>query len=52
MESDGWPRLRVGYWGTVVVARPQGLLVDQDGMTGFGYRHRWLRELGDGWQLV
>ncbi|WP_328375709.1 hypothetical protein [Micromonospora zamorensis] len=42
----------MGYWGTVVVARPQGLLVDQDGMTGFGYRHRWLRELGDGWQLV
>lgn len=42
----------MGYWGTLVVARPQGLLVDQDGMSGFGYRHRWLRELGDGWQLV
>ncbi|WP_344357287.1 hypothetical protein [Micromonospora lupini] len=42
----------MGYWGTVVVARPQGLLVDQDGMSGFGYQHRWLRDLGDGWQLV
>ena len=41
-----------GYWGTVVVARPQGLLVDQDGISGFGYQHHWLRELGDGWQLV
>jgi hypothetical protein len=34
------------------MARPQGLLLDQDGISGFGYRHRWLRELGDGWQLV
>ncbi|MCI4061997.1 hypothetical protein MRQ36_05220 [Micromonospora sp. R77] len=42
----------MSYWGTVVVARAQGLLVEQDGMTGFGYRHRWLRELGDEWQLV
>lgn len=42
----------MGYWGTVVVARPQGLLVDQAGMSGFGYRHQWLRELGDGWQMV
>ncbi|MEU5724984.1 hypothetical protein ABZ783_24590 [Micromonospora sp. NPDC047738] len=42
----------MGYWGTVVMARPQGLLVDQDGISGFGYRHSWLRELGDGWQLV
>jgi len=52
-QGDGWPRLRrVGYWGTVLVARPQGLLVDQDGISGFGYQHSWLRELGDGWQLV
>ncbi|MET7806273.1 hypothetical protein [Micromonospora chersina] len=42
----------MGYWGTVVVARPDGLLVDQDGIGGFGYRHRWLRDLGDGWQMV
>ncbi|MEU9743335.1 hypothetical protein AB0E12_29550 [Micromonospora chersina] len=42
----------MGYWGTVVVARPNGLLVDQDGIAGLGYRHRWLRELGDGWQMV
>lgn len=42
----------MGYWGTVVVARSQGLLVEQDGMSGFGYQHYWVRELGDGWQLV
>ncbi|WP_433537833.1 hypothetical protein ACQPZK_08995 [Micromonospora sp. CA-249363] len=42
----------MGYWGTVVVARPQGLLVDQEGISGFGHQHYWLRELGDGWQLV
>ncbi|MFJ8579741.1 hypothetical protein [Micromonospora sp. NPDC093277] len=42
----------MGYWGTVVVARADGLLVDQVGIGGFGYQHRWLRELGDGWQLV
>ncbi|KKK07711.1 hypothetical protein [Micromonospora sp. HK10] len=42
----------MGYWGTVVVARPDGLLVDQDDVGGFGYRHRWLRELSDGWQLL
>ncbi|MFG2052450.1 hypothetical protein ACGFI9_00340 [Micromonospora sp. NPDC048930] len=42
----------MGYWGAVVVARAAGLLVDQDGIGGFGYQHRWLRDLGDGWQLV
>jgi hypothetical protein len=39
----------VGYWGTVVVARPEGLLTD---VGGLGFRHRWLRELGGGWQLL
>ncbi|MFI5928286.1 hypothetical protein ACIA3K_20305 [Micromonospora sp. NPDC051543] len=34
------------------MARPMGLLVDQDGISGFGHQHYWLRELGDGWQLV
>ncbi|MEU2614626.1 hypothetical protein ABZ570_24050 [Micromonospora sp. NPDC007271] len=42
----------MGYWGTVVVARPQGLLAEQDGIGGFGHQHHWLRELGDRWQLV
>lgn len=42
----------MGYWGTLVVARPQGLLVDQDGVDGFGYQHWWLRDLGDGWQML
>jgi hypothetical protein len=42
----------MGYWGTVVVARPQKLLVDQDGVAGFGHEHRWLRQLGDGWQML
>ena len=42
----------MGYWGTVVVARPRGLLVDQDGVSGFGHRRRWLRDLSDGWQLL
>jgi hypothetical protein len=41
-----------GYWGTLVVARAQGLLVDQDGIGAFGYEHSWLRELGDGWHLL
>jgi hypothetical protein len=42
----------MGYWGTLVVARPQGLLADQDNVSAFGHRHRWLRELGDGWQML
>jgi hypothetical protein len=42
----------MSYWGTVVVARPHGLLVDQDGVAGFGHRHHWLRDLHDGWQLL
>jgi hypothetical protein len=42
----------MGYWGTLVVARPHKLLVDQDGIAGFGHEHRWLRELGDGWQML
>lgn len=41
-----------GYFGTIVVARPDGRLVEQDGVAGFGHRHRWLRELSDGWQLT
>ncbi len=40
------------YWGTIVVARADGLLVEQDGVAGFGFKHHWLRELGDGWQLL
>jgi hypothetical protein len=32
-----------------VVARPEGLLT---GVGGLGFRHRWLRELGGGWQLL
>jgi hypothetical protein len=42
----------VGYTGTIVVGRSAGLLVHEDGMSGFGYRHQRLRALGDGWQLV
>ncbi|BCJ50883.1 hypothetical protein Asp14428_23580 [Actinoplanes sp. NBRC 14428] len=42
----------MSYWGTVVVARPQGLLVDQNGVSLFGHRHRWLRDLSAGWQLL
>jgi hypothetical protein len=42
----------VDYWGTVVVARPRGLLADQDGIGGFGFRHSRLRELGGGWQAL
>jgi hypothetical protein len=42
----------VGYWGTVVVARPQGLLIDQLGVAGFGHQYHWLRELGHGWQML
>ena len=41
-----------GYWGTVVVARPAGLLVDVDAVSGFGHAHAWLRELGGGWQML
>ncbi|MET8153977.1 hypothetical protein ACIBSW_18815 [Actinoplanes sp. NPDC049668] len=36
----------------MVVARPRGLLVDLEDVAGFGYRHRGLRELGGGWQLL
>jgi hypothetical protein len=42
----------MGYWGTIVVARPHGLLVDQNGVSGFGHRPRWLRTLSDGWQML
>jgi hypothetical protein len=42
----------MGYWGTMVVARPRGLLIDQHGVSGFGHRHRWLRNLSDGWQML
>lgn len=35
-----------------MVARSPGSLIDQAGIDGFGYQHRWLRELGDGWQLL
>ncbi|GIE32521.1 hypothetical protein Ait01nite_055660 [Actinoplanes italicus] len=42
-----------GYWGTVVVAKPRGLLTDEDAVRGgYGDEKRWLRELGDGWQMV
>ena len=42
----------MGYTGTVVVGWSAGPLVHQDGMDGFGHRHRYVRPLGDGWQLV
>ncbi|MEV4350528.1 hypothetical protein AB0J83_39230 [Actinoplanes sp. NPDC049596] len=42
----------MGYWGTIVVGWSARPLVEAGGMAGFGYRHRWLRELGDGWQMV
>ncbi|MBB3094327.1 hypothetical protein FHR83_001979 [Actinoplanes campanulatus] len=41
-----------GYWGTIVVARPSGLLAAEDATQGYGFQHRWLRELGDGWQML
>ncbi|WP_127502376.1 hypothetical protein [Actinoplanes solisilvae] len=42
----------MGYTGTIVVGRSPGLLVHEDGIGGFGHRHRFVRPLGDGWQLV
>jgi len=42
----------VGYTGTVVVGWSAELLVHEDGMDGFGHQHRYVRPLGDGWQLV
>jgi hypothetical protein len=42
----------VGYWGTIVVAWTPTLLVRQDGVAAFGYQHRWLRDLGTGWQML
>jgi hypothetical protein len=42
----------VGYTGAVVVGRSDRPLVEQDALQQFGYRHYWLRKLGDGWQLV
>jgi hypothetical protein len=42
----------VGYFGTIVVARTAQVLARQDGMELFGFRHRWLRDLGGGWQMV
>jgi hypothetical protein len=44
--------LRVGCTGTIVLGRSAELLVHADGMDGFGYWHRCVRPLGDGWQLV
>jgi hypothetical protein len=41
-----------GYWGTVVVAKPRGLLTDERAVDGYGIEKRWLRELGDGWQML
>ncbi|BCY06987.1 hypothetical protein [Actinoplanes sp. L3-i22] len=41
-----------GYWGTIVVARSRGTLIDADGIAGFGHRHQWLRNLHDGWQML
>lgn len=42
----------MGYTGTVVVGWSSELLVHEDGMDGFGHQHRYVRPLGDGWQLV
>jgi hypothetical protein len=42
----------VGYFGTIVVARTARVLAREDGMELFGFRHRWLRDLSDGWQMV
>jgi hypothetical protein len=41
-----------GYWGTVVVARPRGPLVDEAAVAGYGHEKRWLRDLGAGWQML
>jgi hypothetical protein len=41
-----------GYWGTVIVAKPRGRLTDERAVDGYGNEKRWLRELGDGWQML
>jgi hypothetical protein len=46
-------RLRgVSYYGTIVVGRPTDILPHQPGIELFGLKHQWLRDLGDGWQLL
>ncbi|WP_433299654.1 hypothetical protein ACQP2F_00390 [Actinoplanes sp. CA-030573] len=42
----------MGYSGTIVVGRSERPLVELRALRRFGYRHHWLRQLGDGWQLV
>ncbi|AEV83524.1 hypothetical protein ACWT_2917 [Actinoplanes sp. SE50] len=42
----------MGYTGVIVVGRSARLLVHEEGMDDFGYQHRYVRPLGDGWQLV
>ncbi|MBB4750030.1 hypothetical protein BJ964_004191 [Actinoplanes lobatus] len=34
-----------GHFGTIVVARPSGLLAAEDAAQGYGFMRRWLREL-------
>ncbi|GAA4967834.1 hypothetical protein [Actinoplanes utahensis] len=40
------------YSGSIVVARAHRPLSMQDGVEGVGPQHRYLRELGDGWQML
>lgn len=42
----------MGYFGTILLARSDRLLTDLPGLDAFGYRHRRLRELGRGWQVL
>ena len=42
----------MGYTGTIVVGRSARLLVHEDGIGDFGYQHRYVRPLGERWQLV
>src|SRR5262245_3994375 len=42
----------VSYYGTIVVGRPSDGLPNQPGIELFGFQHRWLRDLGEGWQLL
>jgi hypothetical protein len=42
----------VAFFGTLVLARPAGLLVHEDAVLGFGYQHEHVWQLDDGWQLL
>ena len=43
---------RVGFWGTIVVAKSPVLLAHRADVLGFGYRHSEVRDLGQDWQVM